>query len=82
MMDSVFGLVHIQSMMLKTLLTVVMFQQKFHEIERDSYQVKEGDSLRVKLKRTGGTEGEVSVHVTTPPGMAVQGQYYESKYKD
>lgn len=54
-----------------------MFQQKFHEIERDSYQVKEGDSLRVKLKRTGGTEGEVSVHVTTPPGMAVQGQYYE-----
>ena len=54
-----------------------MFQQKFHEIERDSYQVKEGDSLRVKLKRTGGTEGEVSVNVTTTPGMAVQGQYYE-----
>ncbi|MBX7322110.1 alpha-L-fucosidase [Clostridium chauvoei] len=47
------------------------------EIERDSYQVTEGDSLKVKLKRTGGTEGEVSVRVTTPPGMAVQGQYYE-----
>lgn len=48
------------------------------EIETDSYQVIEGDSLKVKIKRTGGSTGEVTVNVTTPPGTAVQGQYYEN----
>ena len=48
------------------------------EIETDSYQVTEGDSVKVKIKRNGGSKGEVTVNVTTPPGTAVQGQYYEN----
>ncbi len=48
------------------------------EIETDSYQVTEGDSIKVKIKRNGGSTGEVTVNVTTPPGTAVQGQYYEN----
>lgn len=48
------------------------------EIEADSYQVNEGDAVKVKIKRNGGSTGEVTVNVTTPPGTAVQGQYYEN----
>ena len=46
------------------------------EIDRSSYTVDEGGSLEVKVNRTGGSKGEAAVNVNTPPGGAVQGQYY------
>lgn len=50
------------------------------EIENTSYTVNEKDNsitpLKVKIMRVGGSNGRAEVTVTTPPGSAVQGQYY------
>ena len=53
-------------------------EEGLFEIETDSYQVLEGDKMKVKIKRNGGAKGDVTVNVTTPPGTAVQGQYYKN----
>jgi len=46
------------------------------EIENSSYAVDEAGSFDVKIKRMAGSTGEATVKVLTPPGTAVQGQYY------
>lgn len=46
------------------------------EIEQETYTVKEGESVTVKIIRTLGTNGEVTVPYFTPSGGAEQGVNY------
>lgn len=48
------------------------------EIEKPKYSVIAGDTLDIKVKRVGGSVGEVSVQAMDNPGGAVQGQYYQN----
>lgn len=52
------------------------------EVENATYTVGEGDSLDITVKRVGGSAGEATAHVITPPGTAVQGQYYVNMDQD
>lgn len=48
------------------------------EIEKADYSVVAGDTLDIKVKRVGGSTGEVTVQAMDNPGGAVQGQYYQN----
>lgn len=49
------------------------------EIEYPVYSVYEKDgTVEVKVKRVGGSSGEIGFTVNTLPGTAVQGQHYEN----
>ncbi|WP_195245394.1 alpha-L-fucosidase, partial [Clostridium celatum] len=47
------------------------------EIENTSYNVNEGDSIDVTIKRVGGSTGEATVHFSTSPDSAVHGRHYQ-----
>lgn len=45
-------------------------------IEKPAYTVTTGKTVDVKIKRVGASNEEATVRILTPPGTAVQGQYY------
>ena len=45
------------------------------EIENPEYTMNEDSEMQLKIKRIGGSEGEVSVKVNKEPGSAVQGDF-------
>ncbi|MEE0830777.1 MAG: discoidin domain-containing protein, partial [Longicatena sp.] len=49
------------------------------EIEHAAYRMPEESELDVKIKRTGGSTGAVSVILQDNPGSAVQGDYYTTE---
>ena len=46
------------------------------EIEDINYEVDEGNSIEITVKRVGGTKGQATVHFSTSPDSAVHGRHY------
>jgi len=46
------------------------------EIEETNYEVEEGSSIEITVKRVGGTKGPATVHFSTSPDSAVHGRHY------
>ena len=46
------------------------------ELDKANYTVNEGGSVDITINRVSGSKGEATLLISTPPGKAVQGQYY------
>ena len=46
------------------------------EFSKSTYPTREGDEVTVTVKRTGGSQGDISFKVIDLPGSAVSGQHY------